>query len=199
MKNNLLIALVLLLALLIGAVTIALYIYYADYQRQSQPQSSEPSQGTQTSDTQPHQSQPPTQGQPQDYEIEIEDFAGNAVQNKYDWGGLIDLKTVEFLPQTILRINVSGINQNKSEYVLYIKHLTFVVPLSIQVKIGNKAYKLKKTTDKLTFSESKIVIPREDLAKSNFSIVIAGDSEPLDFLGNAYYPEVDWIELEAVS
>ena len=75
MKNNLLIALVLLLALLIGAVTIALYIYYADYQRQSQPQSSEPSQGTQTSDTQPHQSQPPTQGQPQDYEIEIEDFA----------------------------------------------------------------------------------------------------------------------------
>lgn len=130
---------------------------------------------------------------------EAEDFSTNSSKRTYIYGGMIDLTTVEMPLNSAIRIDVSDINQNKSRYILYIKYLTFVVPLPILVEVGGRIYKLKKTSDKMAFSESEITFLREELAKSNFSIVIVGDSQPLNFLGNTYNPEVDWIELEAIS
>lgn len=130
---------------------------------------------------------------------EVEDSAKNLKVNIYTSGIMVDITTVELDNQSSIQIDVSNINKSKNMYDLYIKHLTFVTPLILELKVGNKIYKFYQLTNKLTFSESKFNISNKDLMDSNFVIEITGISEPLNFLGQTYYPEVDWIELEAVE
>lgn len=130
--------------------------------------------------------------------IEVEDLMVSKAINRYSAGWIISMATVGLPSKSGVRINLSSINQNKNMYNLYIRHLTFVVPLAFKVKIADKIFNIEKTTDQMMFSESKLSLKKEDLLKSNFSIEISSLKE-FNLLGEKYYPEIDWVELEAMD
>lgn len=114
----------------------------------------------------------------------------------YNYGTYISLVTVALRENDSIVVNIPFTLQNNSVRI-YVKHLTFVEPLSFDIIINGTTYLIEKTSSKLTFSESSIVIPEGALGHN---IILKGTSKGIDFFGlKQYYPEIDWIEITPFS
>lgn len=90
------------------------------------------------------------------------------------------------------------IQVNKSDFDaelvnIHIKHMTFVYPLSFDLKIGDYKKEISITSNKLKYSETAVTIPRELLGDP---IILTGKADKRIFFGFEIIPEICWIEIE---
>lgn len=135
------------------------------------------------------------------FEAENVSSNNNVKEYKYGNGFMLAVKTIELKNNDFIIVPIKIPNEflvKKNQKVrLYIKHLTFLSPLSFDLIIGNERYSINKTTNKLTFSESHIETTLDNINNKNITLVET--SEGIDFFKiKKYYPEIDWLEIEII-
>ena len=135
--------------------------------------------------------------------LELENFVKDKYSlatKTYSYGGIISFKTVKLNNNESLSINIDIpddvrlIFSKAKKIKIYVKHLTFLEPLSFDIWVGTQKYTLSKVSDKLTFSESFIEVPLDEILTKQVQLVGRGAGIGVLKL-RTYAPEIDWIEI----
>lgn len=130
--------------------------------------------------------------------IEAEKYAQkNKIEIKnYFYGAMIlSLRAVELKKNTSFEIPINIPKEmQRKKAIIFIKHLTFINPLSFDVLINGKKYPINDVTKKLMWTESSIEVPLSEI--NGQTIRFLGTSDGVSIFGfRKYLPEIDWIEL----